>query len=156
MAQPRSSGWCTYLRPGVLSATFTYVRCKYCYGFRLTMRIDDRLVEWYVTAIEVDQWPGELDRSHARFAGRFTRSKPWRSARQYLSGLIASLDRKNGLALAELAGDLSPDVMQRLLRWAGGDIGAVRDEVRDYVIKDLGDPNGVLIIDNTGFLKKGA
>lgn len=92
---------------------------------------------------------------HARFAGRFTRSEPRRRARQYLSGLVAGLDRKNGWTLAEQAGDLSPDGMQRLLRWADWDIDAVRDEVRDYVIEHLGDPSGVLIIDDTGFLKKG-
>jgi SRSO17 transposase len=108
-----------------------------------------------VTAIEVDQWSVELDRLHARFADRFTRSEPRRRARQYLSGLVAGLDRKNGWTLAEQAGDLSPDGMQRLLRWADWDIDAVRDEVRDYVIENLGDPKGVLIIDDTGFLKKG-
>ncbi|WP_435869739.1 IS701 family transposase [Actinoplanes xinjiangensis] len=105
--------------------------------------------------MEVDQWSGELDRLHARFADRFTRSEPRRRARQYLSGLVAGLDRMNGWTLAEQAGDLSPDGMQRLLRWADWDVDAVRDEVRDYVIEHLGDPNGVLIIDDTGFLKKG-
>ncbi len=108
-----------------------------------------------MTAIEVDQWSGELDRLYARFADRSTRSEPRRRARQYLSGLVAGVDRKNGWTLAEQAGDLSPDGMQRLLRWADWDIDAVRDEVRDYVIEHLGDPNGVLIIDDTGFLKKG-
>ena len=108
-----------------------------------------------MTAIEVDQWSGELDRLYARFAGRFARSEPRRRARLYLSGLVAGLDRKNGWTLAEQAGDLSPDGMQRLLRWADWDIDAVRDEVRDYVIEHLGDRSGVLIIDDTGFLKKG-
>lgn len=108
-----------------------------------------------MTAIEVDQWSGELDRLYARFSGRFTRSEPRRRARQYLSGLVAGLDRKNGWTLAERAGDLSPDGMQRLLRWADWDVDAVRDEVRDYVVEHLGDPAGVLIIDDTGFLKKG-
>jgi SRSO17 transposase len=108
-----------------------------------------------VTAIEVDQWSGELDRLYARFAGRFAKSEPRWRGRQYLSGLVAGLDRKNGWTLAEQAGDLSPDGMQRLLRWADWDIDAVREEVRDYVIEHLGDPNGVLIIDDTGFLKKG-
>lgn len=65
------------------------------------------------------------------------------------------LDRKTGWTLAEQARDLSPDGMQRLLRWADWDIDAVRDEVRDYVIEHLGDPQGVLIIDDNGFLKKG-
>ncbi|CCH19708.1 Transposase (fragment) [Micromonospora lupini str. Lupac 08] len=45
--------------------------------------------------------------------------------------------------------------MQRLLRWADWDVDAVRDDVRDYVVEHLGDPAGVLIVDDTGFLKKG-
>jgi SRSO17 transposase len=65
------------------------------------------------------------------------------------------LDRKNGWTPAEQAGDISPDGMQRLLRWADWDIDAVRDDVRDYVTDHLGDPAGVLVIDHTGFLKKG-
>ena len=91
---------------------------------------------------------GELDRLHARFADRFTRSA---AGPAIFVGLIASLDRNNGWTLAEQAGDLTPDGMQRLLRWADWDI----DAVRDYVIEHLGDRNGVLIIDDTGFLKKG-
>jgi SRSO17 transposase len=83
------------------------------------------------------------------------RSEPWRRASQYLSGLVAGLDRKNGWTLVEQAGDVSPDGMQRLLRWADWDIDGVRDVMRDYVIEHLDDPNGVLIIDVTGFLKKG-
>ena len=92
---------------------------------------------------------------HARISGRFTRSEPRRRARQYLAGLVAGLGRTNGWTLAEQAGDVSPDGMQRLLRWADWDIDAVRDDLRDYVLEHLGDPDGVLIIDDTGFLKKG-
>lgn len=101
-----------------------------CNGTQQAKRIDDRLVERAVTAIEVDHWSGELDRLHARFADRFTRSEPRRRARQYLFGLVAGLDRGNSWTLAEQAGDLSPDGMQRLLRWADWDI----DAVSDYVI----------------------
>jgi len=108
-----------------------------------------------VTTVDVGQWSVELDRLHARIAGRFTRSEPRRRARQYLSGLVGGLDRKNGWTLAEQAGDISPDGMQRLLRWADWDIDAVRDDLRDHVIEHLGDSQGVLIIDDTGFLKKG-
>jgi hypothetical protein len=79
-------------------------------------------------------WSAELDRLHARIAGRFTRSEPRRRARQYLSGLVAGLDRSNGWTLAVQAGDMSPDGMQRLLRWADWDVDAVRDDVRNYVI----------------------
>ena len=75
--------------------------------------------------------------------------------REYVSGLVAGLERKNGWTLAEWAGELSPDGMQRLLRRADWEVDGVRDDVRDYVIEQLGEPDGVLIVDDTGFLKKG-
>ncbi|MGC7103170.1 IS701 family transposase, partial [Amycolatopsis lurida] len=95
------------------------------------------------------------DRVHDRIAGRFTRSEPRSRARDYVSGLVAGLERKNGWTLAEQAGEVSPDGMQRLLRWADWDIDGVRDDVRDYAIEYLGESDGVLIVDDTGFLKKG-
>jgi SRSO17 transposase len=97
----------------------------------------------------------ELDAVHARIAGRFARSEPRARVREYLSGLVAGLERKNGWTLAERAGEVSPDGMQRLLRHADWDTREVRDDVRDYVIEQLGDPGGVLIADETGFIKKG-
>ncbi|WP_435819224.1 IS701 family transposase [Micromonospora ureilytica] len=108
-----------------------------------------------MTDVDVDRWHGELDRLHARIGPRFRRSEPRLRARQYLCGLVSGLGRKNGWTLAEQAGDVSPDGMQRLLRWADWDVDAVRDDVRDYVVEHLGDPAGVLIVDDTGFLKKG-
>jgi SRSO17 transposase len=69
--------------------------------------------------------------------------------------LVAGLERKNGWTLAEHAGEVSPDGMQRLLRCADWDVDGVRDDVRDSVIEHLGDRDGVLIVDETGFLKKG-
>ncbi|CCH19790.1 Transposase [Micromonospora lupini str. Lupac 08] len=108
-----------------------------------------------VTDVDVDRWHGELDRLHARIGPRFRRSEPRLRVRQYLCGLVSGLGRKNGWTLAEQAGDASPDGMQRLLRWADWDVDAVRDDVRDYVVEHLGDPAGVLIVDDTGFLKKG-
>ena len=119
-------------------------------------RFDDRVVGGGMTAVDVGQWSAELDRLHALVAGRFTRSEPRRRARQYLFGLVGHADRKNGWTLAEQAGDVSPDGMQRLLRRADWDIDAVRDDIRDYVVEHLGDPRGVLIVDDTGFLKKGS
>jgi SRSO17 transposase len=103
----------------------------------------------------VDVAAAELDRLHERIAGRFWRSEPRARVRQYVSGLVAGLERKNGWTLAERAGEVSPDGMQRLLRIADWDTREVRDDVRDYVIENLGDPQGVLIADETGFLKKG-
>ncbi len=108
-----------------------------------------------MSCVVVDLVVAELDRVHARIAGRFTRSEPRARAREYVSGLVAGLDRKNGWTLAEQAGDVSPDGMQRLLRRADWDVEGVRDDVRDYVVEHLGDRSGVLIVDDTGFLKKG-
>ncbi len=97
----------------------------------------------------------ELDRVHERIAGRFGRSEPRERVREYVSGLVAGLERKNGWTLAERAGEVSPDGMQRLLRRADWDIDGVRDDLRDYVVEHLGDRDGVLIVDETGFIKKG-
>jgi SRSO17 transposase len=98
---------------------------------------------------------GELDRVHARIAGRFVRSEPRARAREYLAGLVAGLDRRNGWTLAEQAGEVCPDGMQRLLRRADWDVDGVRDDLRTYVVEHLGDREGVLVVDDTGFLKKG-
>ena len=103
----------------------------------------------------VDVVAAELDRVHERIAGRFGRAEPRSRVREYVSGLVAGLERKNGWTLAEWAGEVSPDGMQRLLRSADWDTREVRDDVRDYVLENLGDPGGVLIADETGFLKKG-
>jgi SRSO17 transposase len=108
-----------------------------------------------MVVVVVDLVVAELDRLHEQIAGRFTRSEPRARVREYVSGLVAGLERKNGWTLAERAGDVSPDGMQRLLRRADWDVDGVRDDVRDYVIEHLGDRQGVLIGDETGFLKKG-
>jgi SRSO17 transposase len=102
-----------------------------------------------------DLLAAELDRVHERIAGRFARSEPRARVREYVSGLVAGLERKNGWTLAEQAGEVCPDGMQRLLRRADWDVDGVRDDVRAYVAEQLGDPGGVLIADETGFLKKG-
>jgi SRSO17 transposase len=98
---------------------------------------------------------GELDRVHERIAGRFGRAEPRARVREYVSGLVAGLERKHGWTLAEWAGEVSPDGMQRLLRRADWDVDGVRDDVCGYAIEQLGDRDGVLIADDTGFLKKG-
>lgn len=72
-----------------------------------------------------------------------------------MRGLLAPLAGKNGWTLAEVAGDATPDGMQRLLNSAHWDADGVRDDLRGYVAEHLGEPSGVLIVDETGFLKKG-
>jgi SRSO17 transposase len=103
----------------------------------------------------LDRLVAELDSLMARIGDRFCRSEPRARAREYVSGLVAGLERKNGWTLAERAGEVCPNGMQRLLRKADWDVGGVRDEVRAYVVEHLGDREGVLIADETGFLKKG-
>jgi hypothetical protein len=90
-----------------------------------------------------------------RFAGRFTRVEPRRAAAGFVTGLLADLEVKTSWQLAEHAGHDRPDAMQRLLFRAKWDADAVRDDVRQVVIDRLGDPDGVLVVDETGDLKKG-
>ena len=90
-----------------------------------------------------------------RFAGRFTRVEPRRAAAGFVTGLLADLEVKTSWQLAEHAGHDRPDAMQRLLYRAKWDADAVRDDVRQVVIDRLGDPDGVLVVDETGDLKKG-
>jgi SRSO17 transposase len=91
----------------------------------------------------------------ARVAGRFARVEPRRTARQLVLGLLSGIERKNCWWLAEQAGHAGPQAMQRLLREAVWDADAVRDDVRELVVDTLGYPDGVLIVDETGVLKKG-
>jgi SRSO17 transposase len=104
---------------------------------------------------EVQAWAAGLQALHARIAGRFGRAEPRRRALAYLRGLLGNVTRKNGWQLAEHAGERTPDGMQRLLATADWDPDRVRDELRAYVVEHLGDPSAVLVVDETGFLKKG-
>ena len=108
-----------------------------------------------VDVAEVELWAAGLEEVHARIAPRFARSEPRERVLAYVRGLLAPVERKNSWTLAERAGETSPDGMQRLLANADWDADAVRDDVRDYVVEHLGDPAGVLAVDETGFLKKG-
>ena len=99
------------------------------HGWRVTSwpsAANTRLPECMVVELVV----AELDRVHERIAGRFGRAEPRARVREYLCGLVAGLERKNGWTLAEHAGEVSPDGMQRLLRRADWDVDGVRDDVR--------------------------
>ncbi|MBB5110152.1 SRSO17 transposase [Streptomyces spectabilis] len=86
---------------------------------------------------------------------RFSRSEPRESALAYMRGLVAPLERKNGWTLAEEAGHAGPDRLHRLLNRIEWDADEVLQDVRGYVVENLGDEEAVLIVDDTGFLKKG-
>ena len=101
-------------------------------------------------------WVAGLNDLFALVAGRFPRVEPRLRARAYVRGLLAPLASKNGWTLAEAAGNATPDGMQRLLNRAAWDADGVRDDVRGYVVRHLGDAGGVLVVDETGFVKKGA
>jgi SRSO17 transposase len=108
-------------------------------------------------SVEIDPacWQAGLEELLGRVAGRFGRVEPRWRARAFVLGLLADLPRKNCWTLAEHAGDASPDGMQHLLGRAVWDEDGVRDDVRAYVVEHLGDPEAVLVVDETGDLKKG-
>jgi SRSO17 transposase len=90
-----------------------------------------------------------------RLTPYFARAEPRQRALAYLQGLLSPAERKNSWQLAEVSGAATPYGFQHLLGRADWEPNAVRDELRTYVIQHLGDPDGVLVIDETGFLKKG-
>jgi len=108
-------------------------------------------------SVDVDpaRWQEPFDELMGRVAGRFARVEPRRRAKGFVLGLLGDLPRKNCWTIAEHAGHPSPDGMQHLLARAVWDHDAVRDDLRDYVTEHLGDPEAVLVIDETGDLKKG-
>jgi SRSO17 transposase len=107
-------------------------------------------------AVEQAQlWANESEEIAELIGGRFPRSEPRERAMTYLRGLLSPVERKNSWQLAEEAGDHTPYATQHLLGRAVWSADEVRDDLRDYVVKHLGDEDGVLVIDETGFLKKG-
>src|SRR6266536_537477 len=105
--------------------------------------------------VTVGDWVEQFEVGFACIAGRFARVEPRRQARAFVLGLLSDVDTRSCWQPAEQAGDGSPHRMQRLLGEAVWDADAVRDDVRRYVVDELGDPGAVLIIDDTGDLKKG-
>ena len=106
------------------------------------------------TERDVCDWAAGLDGVVGRIAPRFGRAEPRRRVGAYLRGLLARVERKNGWQLAEAAGDATPDGVQEFLSRVRWDADAVRDDLQAYVVEHLGDPGAVLVLDETGFLKK--
>jgi SRSO17 transposase len=102
------------------------------------------------------RWSGYLEDLHTRIAGRFCRPEVKERVRRYLGGLLTEIGRKNSWQMAEVIGETQPRGTQRILGGSRWDADALRDDLRDYVVEHLGDEkSGVLIVDETGFLKKG-
>lgn len=96
-----------------------------------------------------------LDEVQTQIGPRFRRAEVRRRVRRFLEGLLAPVERKNGWQLAEAIGERGPHGVQRLLLEADWDQEAVRNELRSYVLAHLGEEAGILVVDETGFLKKG-
>jgi SRSO17 transposase len=108
-----------------------------------------------VSVEQIVAWRSGLDALHARVGHRFARPEVRARAGRFLAALLARVERKNGWHLAEAMGEATPDGAQRLLTGAVWDADAVRDDQRAYVVEHLGDLGAILVIDETGFLKKG-
>ena len=107
-------------------------------------------------SLEMGGWRAELEQLLARFGRLFVRAEPREQAGRYLEGLLGPVERKNGWQLAEAAGDATPDGVQDFLSRMRWDADAVRDDLQAHVVEHLGDAGAVLVLDETGFLKKGA
>ena len=99
------------------------------------------------TIVGAESWAQGLEALVRRIAPRFSRAEPRRRALAYVRGLLAPLERKNGWQLAEAAGDATPDGVQDFLARMRWDADAVRDDLRVYVVEQLGDPEAVLVLD---------
>lgn len=107
-------------------------------------------------SVDPDRWHSEFSAVLDRIALRFARYEPLRHAGELIAGMVSGLDRKNCWTIAEHRGAVSPDGLQHLLARASWDADAVRDDLRDYVIDAFGDPGAILVVDETGDVKKGA
>ncbi len=105
--------------------------------------------------IETQWWTERFREFHHRFAPFFFRAETRDCSRRYLEALLAPLERKTGWAIAEAIGERDPNGAQRLLYEARWDEDAVRDELEHFVAEVLGDSNGILVVDESGFPKKG-
>jgi len=103
----------------------------------------------------IETWQQEFKELLKRVGPRFARLGSRRQAEQYLQGLLSQTQRKNGWQLAETLGQSTPYALQQFLYRAEWEADEVRDDLRAYVVQHLGDPDGVLVIDETGFVKKG-
>jgi SRSO17 transposase len=108
-----------------------------------------------MTEEELEQWHDEFAAFHARFADLFERSESRQQAGKYLRGLLTEAQRKNSWQVAEVVGDRIPDRMQRLLYQVPWDADAACDRLQQFVIETFGNPEGIGVVDETGFLKKG-
>jgi SRSO17 transposase len=105
-------------------------------------------------SVNPGRWREQFEDLMTRVAGRFGRVEPRRRSRAFVLGLLSGLRRKNCWTIAEQAGDATPDGLQHLLAAARWDADGVRDDVRAYAVEHLGSADAVLVVDETGDVKK--
>lgn len=106
-------------------------------------------------SVDPARWQEAFEGLTGRIAARFARVEPHLRARDFVRGLLADPPRKNCWTIAEWAGEASPDGMQHLLGRAKWEADAVHDDIREYVVEHLHDPDAVLVVDETGDVQKG-
>src|SRR5260370_18157113 len=106
-------------------------------------------------SVDLDRWRREFDELMLRVVARFARVEPRRRVATFVRGLLAGLPRVNCWSIAGHAGEAGPRGMQRLLSAAVWDEAGVCDDLRDYVLEHFADPGAVLVVDETGDVKKG-
>lgn len=109
-----------------------------------------RVLREQIVRQNIESWREGLDALHERIGSRFRRAEVRERAIRYVAALLDRVERKNGWQLAEHLGESGPQGVQRLLNAAHWEADAVRDDLHSYVVEHLGDPKGVLIVDETG------
>ena len=108
-----------------------------------------------VTRSDLEEWQSELNALFARMGEIFYRPESRKHAEQYMRGLLAPLQRKNGWTIAEYVGESEPKALQRFLNVSPWNVDRLLDLNRDYVMEHLASPAAILVADPTGFAKKG-
>src|ERR687890_407657 len=121
----------------------------------LSLTIKEEMMAPTVDRKMVRSWSEELKAVGDRLSVHFARSEVRQRAQDYLRGLLSGAERKNSWQLAEVAGNSTPYGIQHLLGRASWDADALREDLREYVIEHLADSESYLIVDETGFIKKG-
>lgn len=104
---------------------------------------------------ETTQWAAALESLFRRIRPHFKTEQTFDRAKAYLQGLLSSTERKNTWQLAELLGDKTPYALQQFLYRSVWDAEALRDTLQEWIVESLGEKDAVLVVDETGFLKKG-
>lgn len=121
----------------------------------LDLETDTVAASWTVVDDRLARWRTGFEEVFGLVASRFAQVESRHRARLYLLGLLSGAERKNSWTIAEQAGDLSRTGWERLLNFYRWDADAVRDDLRGYMLNQLGDPAGVVVTDETGFLEEG-